>query len=81
MSVKILHGADFHMDSSFEALPEEKAALRRREQLLHCRAEDLLRLCPALRSVAAEENHCIVAGREQLDGCRELLDTIVENLD
>ena len=59
----------------------QEDALRRREQLLHCRAEDLLRLCPALRSVAAEENYCIVAGREQLDGCRELLDTIVENLD
>ena len=59
----------------------QEDALRRREQLLHCRAEDLLRLCPALRSVAAEENHCIVAGREQLDSCKELLDTIVENLD
>ena len=58
----------------------QEDALRRREQLLHCRAEDLLRLCPALRSVAAEENHCIVAGREQLDSCKELLDQIIENL-
>lgn len=32
MSVKILHSADFHMDSAFDALPEEKALLRRREQ-------------------------------------------------
>ncbi len=32
MSVKILHAADFHMDSPFEALPEEKARIRRREQ-------------------------------------------------
>ncbi len=30
--VKILHAADFHMDSPFRALPEEKAVQRRREQ-------------------------------------------------
>ncbi len=32
MAVKILHTADLHMDSPFEALTEEKAAERRREQ-------------------------------------------------
>jgi DNA repair protein SbcD/Mre11 len=32
MSVKILHAADFHLDSPFEALSEELAAVRRREQ-------------------------------------------------
>ena len=32
MSIKIIHAADFHIDSPFEALPAEKAALRRREQ-------------------------------------------------
>lgn len=32
MPVKILHAADFHIDSPFDALPEEKAAVRRREQ-------------------------------------------------
>jgi DNA repair exonuclease SbcCD nuclease subunit len=32
MSVKILHAADFHLDSPFESLPEEKALIRRREQ-------------------------------------------------
>lgn len=32
MGVKILHAADFHMDSAFDALPEDKAAIRRREQ-------------------------------------------------
>lgn len=31
-SVKILHAADLHMDSPFEALPGEKAAIRRAEQ-------------------------------------------------
>ncbi|MCL2368640.1 MAG: metallophosphoesterase, partial [Oscillospiraceae bacterium] len=30
--IKILHGADFHLDSPFEALPEEKAMQRRAEQ-------------------------------------------------
>ena len=32
MAVKVLHSADFHMDSAFDSLPEDKAALRRREQ-------------------------------------------------
>ena len=32
MAVKILHAADLHMDSPFDALSEEKAAQRRREQ-------------------------------------------------
>lgn len=32
MAVKILHAADFHMDSAFDALPADKAAERRREQ-------------------------------------------------
>ena len=32
MAVKVLHSADFHMDSAFDALPEEKAVLRRKEQ-------------------------------------------------
>lgn len=32
MSVKILHAADFHLDSPFDALPPEKAARRRQEQ-------------------------------------------------
>jgi hypothetical protein len=32
MPVKILHAADFHLDSPFESLPEDKARARRREQ-------------------------------------------------
>jgi len=32
MAVKIIHAADFHMDSPFASLPEEKAARRRAEQ-------------------------------------------------
>lgn len=30
--IKILHGADLHLDSPFDSLPEEKAAERRKEQ-------------------------------------------------
>ena len=29
--IRILHAADLHLDSPFDALSEEKAALRRRE--------------------------------------------------
>lgn len=32
MSIRFLHGADFHLDSPFDGLSGEKAALRRREQ-------------------------------------------------
>ena len=32
MSVRILHCADLHLDSPFDSLPENKAALRRKEQ-------------------------------------------------
>lgn len=54
MSVRLIHAADLHLDSSFEGLGGEKAALRRAEQraLLRrlgdlCRKEraDLLLLC------------------------------------
>ena len=32
MSIRLIHGADFHLDSPFEALDRDKAALRRSEQ-------------------------------------------------
>lgn len=32
MSIRLIHGADFHLDSPFEALDGDKAALRRSEQ-------------------------------------------------
>lgn len=34
MAIKILHAADFHLDSPFNGLPEEKARIRRKEQRL-----------------------------------------------
>ena len=42
--IRILHAADLHLDSPFEGLPEEKTAIRRREQ------RELLRTLPRLRS-------------------------------
>jgi len=32
MSIKLIHAADFHLDSPFDSLPENKALSRRREQ-------------------------------------------------
>ena len=42
MSIRILHAADLHLDSPFEALPGALAAQRRREQ------RELLRRLPEL---------------------------------
>lgn len=41
--IKILHAADFHLDSAFASLPPEKAAARRREQ--RAALEQLAALC------------------------------------
>ena len=41
--VKILHGADFHLDSAFSALSAEQAAQRRQEQ--RSALEQLTALC------------------------------------
>ena len=49
MAVKVLHGADFHMDSAFDSLPEDKAAQRRREQ-----RELLGRICETANSKGAD---------------------------
>ncbi len=59
---------------------EARQVQRWRDQLLGCKGEDLLSLCPALEATAGKNNYCIIAGKEQLDSCGELLDTIVENL-
>lgn len=49
--IRILHAADLHLDSPFNALSEEKAALRRREQ------RELLR---SLARIRAEQNASLV---------------------
>ena len=46
--IRILHAADLHLDSPFESLPEEKAALRRREQ------RELLKAASNLREQARQ---------------------------
>ena len=48
MSVRILHAADLHLDSPFEALTLAQAAQRRREQ------RDLLRALPELARPARQ---------------------------
>lgn len=42
--IRILHAADLHLDSPFESLPSEKAAIRRSEQ------RELLRSLAQLRA-------------------------------
>ena len=49
MSVRILHAADLHLDSPFEALTLAQAAQRRREQ------RDLLRALPELATAHGAE--------------------------
>ena len=48
-NIKILHTADLHLDSAFEALPAGKAAIRRAEQ-----RELLSRLAELARSERAD---------------------------
>ena len=64
----------------FRGITQEEIS-RRWKSLVTCKPEDLRGLCPKLQQMAAENNYCIVAGQQQLDGCRELLETIVDNLD
>ena len=47
--LKVLHGADFHLDAPFRALPPEKAAQRREEQ-----RDLLLRLADTVREQGVE---------------------------
>ena len=56
MSVRILHAADLHLDSPFEALSGAQAAQRRREQ------RDLLRALPELAKAHGAEI-ILLAGR------------------
>ena len=54
---------------------------RRWQQLVSCQPEDLRSLCTGLQQMAQNGSICIVAGQQQLDACRELLDTVVDNLE
>jgi exonuclease SbcD len=67
MSVKILHAADFHLDSPFEALPPELAAARRREQ------RDLL---DAIAGLAEEERvQLVLLSGDLLDSAASYYET------
>ena len=55
--IRILHAADLHLDSPFESLPEEKAALRRSEQ------RALLRSLAQLRAETGAELVLLMAQR------------------
>ena len=71
--VKITQGESRH----FRGITQREVQTWR-DQLLGCKGEDLLALCPALDAVAARNNYCIIAGKEQLEACRSLLDTVLE---
>ena len=57
-------------------LPE--TVLKRSRELRETTPGHLLELCSALRFAAAENNLCVVGGREQLEACGEKLDRVVE---
>jgi len=65
--IKILHGADFHLDSPFDSLPEEKAVRRRAEQ--RQLVSDMVRLAEAERVDA------IVLSGDLLDSGRSYHET------
>ncbi len=67
MSVKILHAADFHLDSPFDALSEEKAVLRRREQ------RDLLDRIAALAN--DEQVQLVLLAGDLLDSATSYFET------
>lgn len=56
----------------------QEAILNRSRQLRETTTASLLDFCPALRSAAAENNLCVVGGKEQLDGCGEKIDCVVD---
>ena len=56
--------------------------LRRRwKSLVSCQPEDLRSLCGRLKQMAQQGSSCIVAGQQQLDACKTMLDTVVDNLE
>lgn len=65
--IKILHGADFHLDSPFESLPEEKAMVRRAEQ------RDILKNMVALAK--KEKVDLVLLSGDLLDSGRNYYET------
>ena len=55
----------------------EEEIVRQYQQLLNTTPEDLLSLCDALEDVVRDNAICIVANREQLSNCGDLLQSII----
>lgn len=64
--IKLLHAADFHLDSAFSSLPPEKAAARRREQ--RSAMEQLAALC--------EDCDLVLLSGDLFDSARIYRDTL-----
>ena len=60
----------------FRGITREQIVERYR-QLIATKPEDLLRLCDAIEDIAADNEICVVAGRDQLDACGDTLETFV----
>ena len=65
--VKILHAADFHLDSSFENLTPEKAKRRRAEQ-----RESLKKMCDLIRR---EQVQIVLLAGDLFDSDNAFFDT------
>ena len=64
----------------FRGITQEEIS-RRWQTLVSCKPEELRTLCSKLKQLAQNGSFCIVAGQQQLDGCRDLIDTLVDNLE
>lgn len=70
--IKLLHAADFHLDSAFSGLPSEKAALRRKEQRAALRVlADLARECD-LMLLSGDLFDSASVYRDTIDALKEL---------
>ena len=79
-SIDPLRNASAKVDAAtagfFRGVTREEIVERYRT-LIATTPEDLLALCPALEELAADNAVCIFAGRDQLDGCADELDRIL----
>lgn len=64
----------------FRGIDQEEVS-RRWQTLVNCQPEDLRALCSKLKQMAQKGSICIVAGQQQLDSCKALVDTVVDNLE
>ncbi len=60
----------------FRGITREEIVDRYRA-LIATTPEDLLALCPAFEDLAADDAVCVVAGRDQIDACADVLETVL----